>query len=260
MIKVNGIILEPTIFPDGTSQIWHLPKFIMDSEELDIDWRFEEEREIMDLFSLRALKPVVPIKLYIPYLPYGRQDKPIANDATFNLQVFLKLLKCLNPSSVTTLDAHNAKVCRKILPYVFENIDPYSIQKRIIDKIKPGTLVFPDAGAKERYRHEFPSQLVFRKLREPATGKIISHEIVAESVWDPNAEIFLILDDICDGGATFIGIAKELRKLFGRPKIYLFTTHGIYSRGIKALKQAGITPITTNSLTKNEKKKGVVKI
>ncbi len=40
----------------------------------------------------------------------------------------------------------------------------------------------------------------------------------------------VITDDICDGGATFIGIAKELRRL-NCHKVVLYVTHGIFSKG-----------------------------
>ena len=260
MIKVNGIQLRPTIFPDGTSQIWHLPKILMETDRLEIDWRFESEREILDLFSLRALLPDPPLHLYIPFLPYGRQDKSISNDSTFNLTVFLKLLKNLNPAMVSTLDAHNPVLCYATLPFAFENISAVPIQKILIDKLKPGTLIFPDKGAQDRYDHDFSSQLVFKKIRDQATGKIISHEIEIGCKWNPNLDRFLIIDDICDGGATFVSIAQALKRLFVKPKVMLFTTHGIYSKGLLVLKRAGITPITTNSLKWNDKNNGVIKV
>ena len=50
----------------------------------------------------------------------------------------------------------------------------------------------------------------------------------------------IIIDDICDGGATFINIAKELRKpgyMYKDNKIYLIVTHGIFSKGTTKLSQ-----------------------
>jgi ribose-phosphate pyrophosphokinase len=42
---------------------------------------------------------------------------------------------------------------------------------------------------------------------------------------------FLIVDDICDGGRTFIELAKVLRP-WTTGKIYLYVTHGIFSNGL----------------------------
>jgi len=43
----------------------------------------------------------------------------------------------------------------------------------------------------------------------------------------------LIIDDICDGGGTFMGIAQEVYAL----PLGLYVTHGIFSRGFDKLKE-----------------------
>jgi ribose-phosphate pyrophosphokinase len=40
----------------------------------------------------------------------------------------------------------------------------------------------------------------------------------------------LIVDDICDGGATFVALARKLREA-GAIEVSLFVTHGIFSKG-----------------------------
>jgi ribose-phosphate pyrophosphokinase len=265
MITVNKIRLGPTFFPDKTSQLWHLPKEIMEAETLLVDWRFEEEREIYDLLALRALKPEAFMDLYVPYLPFGRQDKPISNESTFNLRIFLQLIKSARPDIFSTLDAHNPKVVREVLPFEnFENINPHAMQQRLIARIKPNTLVFPDAGARDRYKHNFKSQLVFNKCRDPGTGKILAHKINQEcSSISIECGHFLIIDDICDGGATFLGIEETIREFYGKDsKISLFVTHGIFSKGRKVLTDRGIDLYTTNSLPHNnfKRKKGIIPV
>jgi len=90
MIKLNGHIITPTIFPDGTSQVWKLKDDLWKSSNF-IEWKFEQEREIFDLLGLCRLKPINS-KLYIdiPFLPFARQDKCPNNNRTFNLYVFNK--------------------------------------------------------------------------------------------------------------------------------------------------------------------------
>jgi ribose-phosphate pyrophosphokinase len=55
----------------------------------------------------------------------------------------------------------------------------------------------------------------------------------------------VIVDDICDGGGTFVGLAETI----GRPasSMRLWTTHGIYSRGLGALLDAFGMVGSTNS-------------
>jgi ribose-phosphate pyrophosphokinase len=75
------------------------------------------------------------------------------------------------------------------------------------------------------------------------------------SVHDADKDVFII-DDICDGGRTFIEIAKavnEVRKLSSsvKPehygKNYLIVTHGIFSAGFGQLAEYFEGIYTTNS-------------
>jgi ribose-phosphate pyrophosphokinase len=67
-------------------------------------------------------------------------------------------------------------------------------------------------------------------------------------------EDFFIFDDICDGGRTFIEIAKVIKshvwpsdeKFQG--KIYLVVTHGIFSAGLLELSKWFECVYTTNSV------------
>ena len=57
----------------------------------------------------------------------------------------------------------------------------------------------------------------------------------------------IIVDDICDGGKTFIELAKVLKqKNVG--KIYLVITHGIFSQGFEGLASYVSGIYTTNSV------------
>jgi ribose-phosphate pyrophosphokinase len=46
----------------------------------------------------------------------------------------------------------------------------------------------------------------------------------------------LIVDDICDGGATFIGIADAIHEKDPDADVRLYVTHGIFSKGIDVFK------------------------
>lgn len=136
-------------------------------------------------------------------------------------------------------------------------------------------IVFPDAGAKKRFGSldlfKFSSTLCFEKTRDPHTGRItISNPL--KYIFDRHHNI-LVFDDICDGGATFIEIAKLIRAntvdpLYNCPlKPDLFVYHGIFSKGYKELAEYYSKIYTTNSFwTKAdfcmevEKKSNIVKV
>ena len=47
----------------------------------------------------------------------------------------------------------------------------------------------------------------------------------------------IIVDDICDGGTTFIKLAQRIdEKIYGRYRLDLYVTHGIFSRGLDVLR------------------------
>jgi ribose-phosphate pyrophosphokinase len=258
VIKVNGFVIKPTIFPDGTSQVWKLPEGLLSNNYVAITWYFEAERELLDVFSIRALFPSAKeIVLYMPYLPYARQDKDIDNNQTFSLMVFATLINTMGFHQVAAVDVHNPELCKKIF-HNFVSYDVTIVQENLVGVLQPDCIVFPDAGAAKRYSAVAlgKKKVVYTKKRDPVTGDIFSHELDEESL-EVYRELplhdvkFLIIDDICDGGATFINIANNINLQFVNPKISLFVTHGIFSKGMKPLEDAGITAYTTNSLLKN---------
>jgi ribose-phosphate pyrophosphokinase len=93
-------------------------------------------------------------------------------------------------------------------------------------------LVAPDAGAMKKTLEaakELGLPMVRAdKIRSADTGEITGTVVYSEHIGDRD---FLIADDICDGGRTFIELAKVLRPLTNG-KIYLYVTHGIFSKGL----------------------------
>lgn len=267
MIEINGFRLEPTIFPDGTSQVWRLPEKVVEADDLQVDWRFENERELLDLVQLRELCPNSRLCLYVPFLPYGRQDKPVSNEATFALRAFARVVNILRPFHFTTIDAHNPKLTATLITS-FENVHPMNFHREIVGIEGARAIIYPDEGALQRYGGTFTAEkfMVFEKKRNQYTGAITGHRLARYSKNAQFLERFLILDDICDGGATFLSVAEVLRKECleagaPRPRIALFVTHGIFSKGIEHLLENGIDAVyTTDSLIKNRNIKGVIKV
>lgn len=246
MITANKIKIEPTIFSDSTSQVWKLPEELLNAWEVKVVWHFESEAEIMHLLSLRRLLYSNPMTLHMPFLPYARQDKKVSNTSTFNLEVFADLLNGMRLSEVTALDAHNSKAARRLIKN-FRNIKPEDFHIALIKKINPNFIVFPDEGAKFRYDIPLMPYLIMNKERDQISGYITKMEATGTYLRQLSGKI-LIIDDICDGGATFIMCANALKNINPDIDIHLAVTHGIFSKGLKSLKDAGITVHWYNDL------------
>jgi ribose-phosphate pyrophosphokinase len=54
----------------------------------------------------------------------------------------------------------------------------------------------------------------------------------------------VVVDDICDGGGTFLGVAAAMRARYGGAlQLHLFTSHGIYSKGAHVLLESAYQTI-----------------
>lgn len=119
-------------------------------------------------------------------------------------------------------------------------------------------LVSPDGGALKKIfacSKALENIPVVRadKSRDTNTGNITGTYIVnPEVLKDKHA---IIVDDICDGGYTFIKLAEEIRKVNPTKKIILYVTHGIFSKGLEPLIEGGIDllicPNILNTKVKN---------
>ena len=67
------------------------------------------------------------------------------------------------------------------------------------------------------------------KKRDSETGALSGFAVESGDVRDA---VCLVVDDICDGGGTFSGIAAVLREA-GARSVSLAVTHGVFSRGIE---------------------------
>ena len=243
MITVNGEKINVTMFPDGASQVWKLPIIETKPSKFDIEWNFESEGEIFHLAQLvrliRQARVPVPINLHMPYLPYGRQDKEVGNDKTFALRVFSSMIKDMSFAKISTVDAHS-DLLERILP----NFINYYPDKGIFTSYAEtcaNMLAFPDKGASKKYTDigQYPA-IIGDKVRDQLTGYITSYNIEG----DPRGKNVLIVDDLCDGGMTFILLAKELLTA-GANSVNLYVSHGIFSKGLNVLRDAGIERIFT---------------
>ena len=157
MISINGLEIKPTIFPDGTSQIWNLPQSLFSKRDIEILWNFEREEELIHLHQVATLlrsqcSVYTPITLEMPYCPYARQDHPISNQASFALYSFAKIINSLDLCIVYVDDAHSEQA--EILITNLISRPPMALIKRL-RHYKYDYICFPDFGARERYSELF---------------------------------------------------------------------------------------------------------
>lgn len=186
------------------------------------------------------------IDVVYPYFPYARQDRVMERDEPFSLKVFCDLLNSLNLSSVEIWDAHS-----DVAPAIIKNCHNIS-QDSLVCKTLPNNLlsthlfVSPDAGAyKKLSKLITDDQQIAIGVKNRDAGGNITHTGVYSPVPMEGRDC-VIVDDICDGGRTFIELAKALKEK-GSASITLYVTHGIFSKGLEVLKPYIDRIYTTNS-------------
>ena len=251
MIAIDGVLVNVTIFPDGTSQVWKLDQRILDyvndtnTENIVVDWIFTSENEVFHIVQLLDLLDTLnkdkDVYLNMPFLPYGRQDKDVSNSSTFALRSFLRLLS-FTGAKILTFDPHSEDLLEEFFGESgYGIVRPDQAIKEAAFCFSAELLCFPDTGAKTRYA-DFSSRpfTCLEKIRDQETG--IIYGIRVSDGYDVNeimGKKVLIVDDICDGGKTFIEAAKVLYE-HGAISVGLYTSHGIYSKGLEILRMAGI--------------------
>jgi len=100
-------------------------------------------------------------------------------------------------------------------------------------------VVIPDAGAAKKAYSWLDGRTVVQALkrRDVRTGALSGFEVLAD---DLGGRPCIIIDDICDGGGTFLGLAAELQKANAGP-LTLAVTHGLFTKGTDRLLEAFAT-------------------
>lgn len=170
------------------------------------------------------------IWLDVPYLPYARQDRVCASGEALSLRVFCDLINSQGYEWVTVWDAHSDVATALLKRGVNVGPEEFLESTRLIDWSRT-KLVAPDAGALKKTaavaKYFHTTFIRADKTRDAVTGEITGTVVHGDHVGDRD---LLIVDDICDGGRTFIELARELRKLT-TGRVMLYVTHGIFSRG-----------------------------
>ena len=244
-ILVNGVAIESFNFPAGETHVRLSGVETPRSTSIDIEANLINSDTVMQLLltvdGIRRMRPSVEINLTIPYFPYSRQDRVCNFGEALSVRVMADLINSLNCQQVTIVDPHS-----DVTPALLNNCRVITqadviIGSQLYDRIvkENWALISPDAGAIKKIHQlgrmlssqDFQPDIFYGdKIRDTQTGRIVSTQFTG----DVAGRKVLIVDDICDGGRTFIELAKKLQE-YKAKSIYLYVTHGIFSKGLDIL-------------------------
>ena len=203
---------------------------------VDVLWEFAHPNEIVELLLLEDAIRRAGHRLNmltIPYVPFARQDRVNLAGESLSIAVMARVINGLHATSVQITDPHSdvapalIRRCHVVHQHeVFSSYFPIGFGSF--------HLVSPDAGALKKIyklaRLVDPTGVIeCGKHRDVATGEISGTTV-------PNVDVTnghcIIVDDICDGGRTFVELAKVLHQR-GAGKITLMVTHGFFTKGLQ---------------------------
>ncbi|MBC5838983.1 ribose-phosphate diphosphokinase [Flavobacterium muglaense] len=175
------------------------------------------------------------IELFIPYFPAARQDRVMIKGEPLSVKVYADIINGMQLDKVFVFDAHS-----EVTPALVNNcevIPNHTFIKAVIKSIGNDVkLISPDGGAlKKIYKvSEFLGGVEVvecSKSRDVKTGRLSGFKVYNDDLQGADC---LIVDDICDGGGTFVGLAQELKNK-NAGKLYLAVSHGIFNKGFAVL-------------------------
>lgn len=187
--------------------------------------------------------------LMVPYLPGARADH--ADFVPFGTGVYADLINSLRVDQVICFDPHSP-----VMPGLIDNVTVIHsaalVRQHIVGRAdqdmtaqRYAGIIAPDKGAVARAQAvadacHLPLYKA-EKHRDPDTGKLSGFG--CEPL--PAEGKLLVVDDICDGGGTFRGLAAST----GLPKerLGLFVSHGVFSGAAPGLHESFGEIWTTDS-------------
>lgn len=250
----SGIKFTIHKFPDGQQNITideHDP-----CDHVQIRSRMNSFKDVeLIVCANQALKKMGAevVSLYVPYFLGARSDRAFSySECHYLRDVICPIINSQGFYRVRVMDPHSnvLEACLnnfRAVSGLYDSFIAWAINSAGIN-FEYDTLVSPDAGSYKKVlriknRYQYRNMISFSKNRN-YSGEI---EVIAPEYEITNSR-YIIIDDICDGGGTFIEIAKKIKEKDPKARIYLIVTHGIFSKSMSDLIEYFENIYTTDSV------------
>lgn len=191
-------------------------------------------------------------RLVLPYVPGARQDRVNpTGDVLYTAWSVAEMINLRAFEEVVILDPHSPVTPNEIVGSVVYPL--VRVIRHILGDYDG--VIAPDKGGVERASiaaQEIRVPLIeASKVRDVSTGALTGFDVTVEA-----GKHYLVSDDICDGGGTFVGLGEKIREQGATADLYV--SHGIFSKGTTELKKIYNNIYTTDSLEVHERNDVIV--
>lgn len=241
--EISDISYNIIRFPDGEVHI-KLGE-INRKEDIEVHCRITNAEDLFVLMQVGDILNRQAVKWYLTiyYLMSMRMDRVITFDESFSLKVVTDMINSLHPCEIKVAHPHSIRTLELLHCYAeyYELPDCSGFMLNT-------QLCYPDKGAMERYSTYYEngnSILLGEKVRNLTTGKIES--IVIKNPEDYKHLPVMVVDDLCDAGGTFCGIAEALKGIDKDINLSITVFHMVNRKGIENLSRVYNNVYFTNS-------------
>ena len=245
-------------FPDTESCVRILKVNSLKNQKVVVYHRLypEPEKRLFELLLIlsRVRQETKKIEVFVPYLPYARQDKSHQTGEVVSADVLCELFVKYGVEKLITYDCH-------FLPRAGNfkraglKIENRSAGKALIAYAKKYfngenfIVIAPDQGS-SYFIEEAQGYWLQKKRKRLNKSTVESETHIKKNNFDVKGKNICILDDVIDTGGTVYKTILHLKER-GAKKIIVGATHGTFSRPEtlrKILKATRGQVFTTNSI------------
>lgn len=228
---IKGIGYEIISFPDGEK---HLKINELNRKNtVEIICRICNSDDLFLLMQLSDIlnRQCVTVELItVSYLMTMRCDRLFSFEEAYSLQIVANVINSFNAQAVILIEPHSDKSM-----FLINSSVPRYLSLNLVPNSSNTIFCFPDKGAYTRYSNKLYSKfkpIICSKVRNEFDGSLLEFNIEDKGDYKEGMSI-CVVDDLCDGGGTFIGIGNLLREKLNPENLILNITHAIQKQGLE---------------------------
>lgn len=234
-LKEVDLLIDILKFSDGTLRVkvnnvsditftgtLHIKAY---AESLDDVMVIAQIKDIVERISQHPLTYILTVTSPI----YSRYDRVMLDDSSdsFSAKVFANFINSVGFDIVSLVDCHSSVLINHINNCF--DIEQSNCLDSVLSYYKVNNQYYTIAPDKGAVKKNPVADIVFNKVRDLPTGKILGMEIVSNTYpVEQERDSFIVVDDLCEGGGTFLGVAQGFVSHYSRDtNLSLYITHGL---------------------------------
>jgi len=235
-IQTVDLDFDVMTFKDGSVFVkLKNPEAVTKGSSVYIEAYLENMNDLMQVAQMKDIvcrlagNNAITTVLTITSPMYSRYDRVMLDDQSdsFGAKVFGDFVRAMKFSIIRYVDCHSRVLVDYSHPaHTVTQYDLFQHMKNTYPELDDMLQIVPDKGACVKNQR---GAIVMNKTRDVTNGKITGQYVEKAYTIDPDKR-YIVVDDLCEGGGTFLGLASVLQESYpqlSRPNLYV--SHGLFT-------------------------------